>query len=218
MLYTDVYVDEPIDKIAEDWDFMSEKILPKFYGFRPVGDNVYGIRAVTHDTQATLGKEKTSPMDLAKNRRNFEIGPQGVVQVARTPFTLHVTCAGTPHRTEYLFGYWHINDKDEIILPLPPTETAPGYLIIVMGHPKERESDRIAWYCDQCTSLVFMREMVTGTEGFQRFFQWEHAVVREYNGKVKSRTCWNCGHVNPIAYTAFPSRDTPEERESRMKW
>jgi len=43
-------------------------------------------------------------------------------------------------------------------------------------------------------------------------------VVREYNDDAKHRTCWNCGHVNPIAYTAFPSRDTPEERESRMKW
>jgi hypothetical protein len=117
-----------------------------------------------------------------------------------------------------LFGYWHINDKDEIILPLPPTETEPGYLIIVMGHPKENEADRIAWYCDQCTSMVFMRELVTGTQGFQRFFQWEHAVVREYNADAKHRICWNCGHVNPIGYTAFHMRDTPEERESRMKW
>ena len=218
MLYSDVYVKEPIDKIAEDWDFMAENVISKFFGFRPVGDNVYGIRAITHESQKTLGVEKHTPMDLAKNRRNFEIGPQGVVQVARTPLTLHVTRVGTPHHTEFLFGYWHINDKDEIIIPLPPTETQPGHLVIVMGHPKENETDRIAWYCEKCNNLVFMRELVTGTEGFTRFFQWEHAVVREYNSDPKNRVCWNCGHQHEVGYTAFPSRDTPEERESRMKW
>ena len=114
MLYSDVYVKEPIDKIAEDWDFMNEKILPKFFGFRAVGDNVYGIRAITHDTQKTIGSEKHTPMDMAKNRRNYEIGPKGVVVVPRTPLTIHVTRRGTPHRTEFLFGYWHVNDKDEI--------------------------------------------------------------------------------------------------------
>ena len=103
MIYSDVYVKEPIEKIAEDWDFMSEKILPKFFGFRPVGDNVYGIRAITHDTQKTLGVKKDTPMDMAKNRRNYEIGPQGVCVVPRTPLTLHVTRSGTAHRTEFLF-------------------------------------------------------------------------------------------------------------------
>jgi hypothetical protein len=218
MLYSDVYVKEPIDKIAEDWDFMNEKILPKFFGFRPVGDNVYGIRAITHDTQKTLGSEKHTPMDMAKNRRNYEIGPGGVVVVPRTPLTIHVTRRGTPHRTEFLFGYWHINDKDEIIIPLPPTDTTPPHLVIVMGHPKGNETDRIACYCQQCGSLVFMRELVTGTIGFQRFFQWEHETVREYNSDPRLRTCWDCGHVNPVGYTAFPTRDTPEEREQRMKW
>ena len=103
MIYSDVYVKEPIEKIAEDWDFMSEKILPKFLGFRPVGDNVYGIRAITHDTQKTLGVKKDTPMDMAKNRLNYEIGPQGVCVVPRTLLTLQVTRSGTPHRTEFLF-------------------------------------------------------------------------------------------------------------------
>ena len=141
-----------------------------------------------------------------------------MVVVPRTPLTIHVTRRGTPHRTEFLFGYWHVNDKDEIIIPLPPTDTTPAHLVIVMGHPKDNETDRIACYCQQCGSLVFMRELVTGTIGFQRFFQWEHETVREYNSDPKLRTCWDCGHVNPLSYTAFPTRDTPEERESRMKW
>ena len=31
MLYSDVYVDEPLDKIVKDWDFLNEKVIKKFY-------------------------------------------------------------------------------------------------------------------------------------------------------------------------------------------
>jgi hypothetical protein len=218
MIYSDIYVKEPIDKIAQDWDFLSEEVIQKFHGFRPVGDNVYGVRRVTHERPDTLGQTKKGPLDLVANRRNLEIGPQGVVTVPRTPFSVHVTLAGTPHHTEFLFGYWHINDKDEIIIPLPPTETEPGYILIVMGHPKDNETDRVAWYCGSCASLLFMRELVTGTAGFQKFWPWERAAVADYNSDPRHHVCNECGHVNPAGYTAFPMRDTPEEREARLKW
>jgi hypothetical protein len=218
MIYSDIYVKESLEKIAEDWDFLNEKIIQKFHGFRPVGDNVYGVRRITHEAPETLGETKKGPLDLVKNRRNLEIGPDGVVTVARTPFTLHVTLSGTPHHTEFLFGYWHINDKDEIILPLPPTETEPGYLLIVMGYPKGNETDRMAWYCESCTSLMFMSELVTGTAGFQKFWQWERGAVADYNRDPRNRVCHECGHVNPAGYSACPSHDTSEEREARLKW
>ena len=134
MLYSDVYVDEPLDKIIDDWDFMSEKVLRKFIGFRPVGDNIYGIRAISHDSTEGLGEKGKGSSDAVKTRKNLEIGPRGIVEVARNPFNVHVTLAGTPHHTQYLFGYWHINDKDEIIVPLPPTENAQRvYPRIVAG-------------------------------------------------------------------------------------
>jgi len=218
MLYSDVYVDEPLDKIIDDWDFMSEKVLRKFIGFRPVGDNIYGIWAISHDSTDGLGEKGKGSSDAVKSRKNLEIGPRGIVEVARNPFNVHVTLAGTPHHTQYLFGYWHINDKDEIIVPLPPTENAPGHLLIVMGHPVGNECDRLAWYCRECATLLFMREYVTGTWGFQGFWPWERATVLEFNSDVRHRTCPDCGDVHPLGYSGFVNHDTPEEREARRLW
>ena len=49
MLYADIRVKEPIDKIADDWNYLQENVIQKFAGFRPVGDNIYGARTVTLD-------------------------------------------------------------------------------------------------------------------------------------------------------------------------
>jgi hypothetical protein len=219
MLFSEIRVKEPIDRIAGDWNFLHENVIQKFFGFRPVGDNVYGARSITLDAPQSVGAPKQGPMDLVKTRRNFELGPQGVVQVAREPLSVHVTRAGTPHHTEFLFGYWHINDKDEIIVSLPPAAPGePAHLAIVMGFPKPNETDRMAWYCEQCTSLVHMSELHTGLDGFSRFWQWEKAAVREYNAEVKRRTCRECGHVNSVGYSAFPNNDSDEERAARAAW
>ena len=219
MMYANVTVDEPLDKIADDWDFLAEKVLPKFMGFRAVGDNVYGIRQILLETPKTAADNRgTGPVNVVKHRRHFEIGPKGMMQVTRTPLVAHVTLAGTPHHTEFVYGYWHINDMDEISIDLPPTPAQPGYVILIQGHPKGREADRIAWYCEKCAEQVYMTELVTGTLGFKDFWSWERAAVREYNSDPKFRTCWNCGHVNPLGYSGFATNDTPEERESRLKW
>jgi hypothetical protein len=219
MHFADLYVKEPLEKVAEDWDFLSERLIKKFTGgFIPVGDNIFGVRPVSHEAANSVGSTR-GPLDLVKTRRNFEIGPKGKLQVAREPFTIAVTVNGTPHHTEHLFGYWHINDKDEIILPLPPpSPSEPGYLFVIMGVPKGNETDRVAWYCDQCTTLVFLRELCTGRINFDKFWSWERAAVREYNSDPANRTCPQCGHVNPPGYCAFHTWDTPEEREARMNW
>jgi hypothetical protein len=220
MRYANVYVDEPLDKIVDDWDFLHEKVLPKFMGFRPVGDGVYGMRQILSEAPPTVEHQQasTGPVLAVKNRRHFEIGPQGLVTVKRTPLVAHVTLAGTPHHTEFVYGYWHINDMDEISVDVPPAAGRPGYVILIQGHPKGPECDRIAWYCEECHELVHMSELVTGNLGFRDFWSWERAAVRAYNEDPKLRTCWNCGHVNPLGYLAFATQDTPEERESRLKW
>jgi hypothetical protein len=219
MMYADVYVDEPIDKIVDDWDFLNEKVLPKFMGFRPVGDNVFGMRQILLETPKTAAEQRgTGPVNAVPHRRHFEIGPKGVMQIKRTPLVAHVTLAGTPHHTEFVYGYWHINDMDEISVDVPPSAGRPGYVILIQGHPKGNEADRIAWYCENCTEQVHMSELVTGNLGFKEFWTWERAAVRHYNADPKIRTCWNCGHVNPLGYCGFATNDTPEEREQRLKW
>ena len=221
MMYADIYVDESLDKIVDDWDFLNEKVLPKFLGFRPVGHGVYGMRQILPEAPQSVEQQQqkgTGPIIAVKNRRHWEIGPQGVVEVKRTPLVAHVMLAGTPHHTEHVYGYWHINDMDEITIDVPPAVDRPGYVILMQGHPKGNEADRMAWYCEQCTELVHMTELVTGTLGFKDFWTWERSTVRTYNADPKLRTCWNCGHVNPVGYLALATQDTPEERESRLKW
>jgi hypothetical protein len=216
-MYTNIYVDEPIEKIHEDWDFLTDKVIKKLQGFLPVGDNVYGIRQVVHAKREEIGNAHLA-MELVKERKNFEIGPKGIVQVPRTPYVAHITCAGTPHHTQFVFGYWHINDKDEVIIPVPGVNGDLDHIVIIMGRPTGEETDRAAWYCEECTSLLHMSEYVTGREGFRGFWRWELAAVREYNADIRLRTCWHCGHVNPLAYSGFMSTDTPETREARKQW
>ena len=216
-MYTNIYVDEPIEKIYEDWDFMNDRIIQKLQGFAPIGDNIYGIRQISHATHEKAGEAKGA-MELVKDRKNLEIGPTGVIVVPRKPYVAHITCAGTPHHTQFLFGYWHINDKDEIIIPVPGVNGDPDHIIIVMGRPTGEETDRAAWYCEECTSLLYMSEYVTGRDGFKSFWRWEQTAVKDYNSDIQHRTCWSCGHVNPLGYTAFHSLDTPEQREARRKW
>src|SRR5215813_2651231 len=97
MMYADVYVDEPLEKVVDDWDFLAEKVLPRVMGYRPVGDNVYGIRQILMEAPKTVAEQQksTGPVLAVKNRRHFEIGPKGVTLVHRTPLVAHLTLAGT---------------------------------------------------------------------------------------------------------------------------
>jgi hypothetical protein len=215
MLYADVYVNEPIEKVIDDWDFLDERVVSKFSSFRAVGDNVYGLHPLRFDSQ---GHAK-GPLQMSVVRRLLQLGPNGVSEVPRScDMSTKVICAGTPHHLEGLVGYWHINDKDEVSLMIPPGRRDAGCIILIMPRAVGNETDRFAWYCEQCTSLVFMREVVTGRDGFQKFWPAERAAVREYNGNAKNRTCWNCGHINPIGYVAFYAQDTPAEHEARLSW
>jgi hypothetical protein len=215
-MYTNIYVDDPIEKIASDWDFLNDKIVQKLQGFAPIGDNIYGIGRAQSDTASST--QAPSAMNIVKNRKHFEIGPNGIVHVKRTPYVVHVTLAGTPHHTQFLFGYWHINDKDEVIVPIPGVNGEPDHSVIIMGRPTGQETDRAARYCEKCTTLLYMNEYVTGSEGFRGFWRWEQAAVNAYNSDIRKRTCDNCGHVNPFGYSAFQNHDTPETREARKQW
>ncbi len=123
---------------------------------------------------------------------------------------LHVTAGGTPHRVPHSMGYWHINDMDELYLPLPSAPGDPlGHNVIVMQNPTGKEGESWAWYCETCLTLLFERHHVTGTLGMD--FKKSELAVREYNSDPKHRTCPDCGTVNPIGYCWNPAKDTAEE-------
>ena len=84
-----------------------------------------------------------------------------------------------------------------------------------MGMPLENvETDKFAWYCDKCLTLLFMRE----SSDFADFWSAELSAVREYNADPENRVCKSCGHVNHLAYSAMQELDTDEERGARFQW
>ncbi len=212
-MFASIRVNESLEKVAGDWDFLQEKVLPHFSTFKPVGQNIYGIR------RRYVGEAGIIDPQKGAMSRHFEIGPQGMIEVQKKSLEISVTTNGTPHRVSHNFGYWHINDMDELYLRLPgETADALGYSLIIMGSPQENECDRFAWYCERCLTLLFERVCETGRLGFDVFWKAERQAVTEYNQNVGNRTCPECGFINPLGYCWAVSKDTPEERTARGCW
>ncbi|HXQ51606.1 MAG TPA: hypothetical protein VN802_10975 [Stellaceae bacterium] len=212
MHYT-MTVDQPIDKIADDWDFLDEKIVSKFSAFREVGQNVFGIRrrAVSHSEIIDPRKGNVSGA--------LELGPKGIMQMPHHPLHVHVTVGGTPHRVAHSFGFWHVNDMDELYLPLPSLPGDPfGHAIVIMQTPRGEEGESFAWYCLQCLTLHFEQRYPSGVRGLKDFWRAEDAAIRDYNGEERNRTCPECGYLNPLAYSWNQAKDTPEQRAARAFW
>lgn len=212
-MFREITIDEPIETIIDDWDFLADRIVAKFTMFRPVGQNIYGIRRRAISADGIIDPRKGDVSGA------LELGPQGVISVPHHPMHLHVTSAGTPHRVAHSFGYWHINDMDEIYLPLPnPEGEALGHYLVIMQTPTGNEGDSYAWYCEKCLTLLFERRHRTGEFGMQGLFKCSELAVREYNAEPRKRTCPECGYLNPMAYCWNSAKDTPEERAARAIW
>ena len=206
-------VDRPIEKVIEDWDFLEDRIASKFSAFKPAGQNIYGIRR--------RAISRTGIVDPRKGAFDafFELGARGIETVRYRPMTVHVTTAGTPHRVPHSMGFWHINDMDELYLPLPNADGEElGHFIVIMQTPTGKESEGWAWYCEKCLTLIFERTYRTGELGFEGMFRAGEKAVRTYNSDVKHRTCPECSFVNPMGYCWNTAKDTPEEREARAIW
>jgi hypothetical protein len=208
-----IRVTEPLERIAEDWDFFAERVLPRFSTFKPVGQNVYGVR------RRQIGDGGVTDLKKGAMTAHYEMGPSGLVQSEHRPFQLHITTAGTPHHVSHNFGYWHINDLDELYLPMPgarPDEL--GYFILLMGAPREGECDRFAWYCQNCLTLMHEYVCPTGDDGFNIFWKSERLAVTEYNSDPAYRRCPECGTRNPPGYCWQVNKDSALEQEGRAAW
>jgi hypothetical protein len=212
-MFREVTIDEPIQKIVDDWDFLDEKIVSKFAMFRTVGQNIYGVRR--------RGISDTEILDLRKGDISdaLELGPNGIEHFTFRPMHIHVTTGGTPHRVPHSMGFWHINDMDEIYLPLPnPEGDALGHFVVIMQTPRGNEGESVAWYCERCLTLLFERFHRTGEFGLEGVFKASARAIAEYNADTRLRTCPECGHLNPLAYAWEPSKDSAAQRAARAAW
>jgi len=87
-----------------------------------------------------------------------------------------------------------------------------------MGVPKPGETDRWAWYCEQCLTLLFERVYQTGALGFNGFWKAERDAVAAYNAAPQNQRCPECGQMNPKGYYWNPAKDSPGEQQARAAW
>jgi hypothetical protein len=212
-MLTEVQIDEPIETIIGDWDFLDEKIVAKFTSFRTVGQNIYGIRRRTITREAIVDPHKGA---FAKF---LELGAKGAEEQTFIPMQLHITAAGTPHRVPHSMGFWHINDMDELYLPLPSaTGDGLGHFVVIMQTPTGHEGESFAFYCLRCMTLLHEVYCPTGQIGLAGIFRAEERAVREFNADPTKRVCIECGYVNPAGYCWNTAKDSDEERAARAIW
>jgi hypothetical protein len=206
-----MFIDEPIEKVVDDWNLFEDKVVKKFGTFRTVDQNIIGVR------RRVIGLET---IDLKKGKmESIELGPSGIVAQRREALNMHITFSGTPHRGRHSFGYWHINPMDELYFSIPPKPGEElGYFIVLMQTPRGDETESFAWYCNECLTLIRESRYPSGKLGLDGFWRAEVDAVRTYNSDAKNRTCPECGNVNPFAYCWNTAKDTPEEAAARQIW
>jgi len=191
-------------RMHESVNFLDPKDVKKYVGFTPLGENIVGIRqrSTAHMEDDTL-----------------EFGPNGIQQVHKDRLGLYVVFGGTPHHTRHIYGYWHINDVDEIYVTIGgETPDSPASRLLIMRNPRPGERDMFAWYCEQCFAMIHCVVHQTGNLGFETFWKAEDAAVREFNADPKLRQCRNCGWVHPLSYHFMDHKNTPEEAAAKAAW
>ena len=189
-------------RMHETVNLADERELRKYIGFTPVGENFIGVRR-----RATKLMEEDA----------IEIGKDGIITPRRDPFGIYVCYGGTPHHTRALFGYWHINDVDEVYITVggkSPEDEATR--IIFMRQPRPGERDMFAWYCEQCVTLLYCYTYDTGNQGFQGFWRAEDDAVTIFNRDIRLRTCPNCGAEHPLGYRYMANKNNAAEEAARL--
>ncbi len=212
-MFSEIEVKEPLEKVIDDWDFLTEKVFARYASFRDIGSSILGLRRRII-TPTGLIDPKKGPLS-----KMVELDAGGIGEGGMGSFQLRITAAGTPHRSAHNFGYWHINDQDELYVPIPAaSEGEEGFFVVLMGQPKGKDTDAFAWYCENCLTLLYEHVARTGNTGIAGFWKAERAAVSAYNGDARLRRCVECGHVNPLGYCWNSAKDTPEEAEARAYW
>ena len=191
-------------RMHEKIDFTDPKSVKKYIGFTPMGENLVGIR-----------QRSTQQME----DDTLELGPNGIQQVKKDRLGAYVIFGGTPHHTRGIFGYWHINDVDEIYITMGGEQPEdPATRLLIMRYPRPGERDMFAWYCEQCLALMHCAVQETGRLGFETFWRAESEAVREFNASPTLRLCRNCGWQHPLGYRFMANKNTPEEEAARQNW
>lgn len=188
-------------------ELLSDESALRYRSFYPVGEMLIGLRY--HERKAKPdGTKPTFGRNLKISNGQIVVEPRRDVMFV-PPLV--------PHHAEFGYGFWHINDEQEMVLNLKLSEDKM-VTVLVEGFPKRGRHDRFAWFCRKCLNPLYMREVETGRVGLPGFYAVEEDAFEVFNNDVDLRTCSECGDVHPHAYSIFPARDTPEEKAARSIW
>ena len=211
-MFANAVIDVPIEKIMDDWDYLDEKVVKQFVSWKEVGQNVIGIRR----REITL-HEIIDPVKGDFN--SITMAPEGLIAKKHKRLKMHITPGGVPHRVEHSFGFWHVNDMDELYLPVPAREGETlGHFIVLMQTPSGRDTESFAQFCQKCLTMLHELCYESGRYGLAGMHAAEDEAIRQYNADPKLRHCPECGHDNPLGYVYQVAKDTPETAAARLLW
>ncbi len=181
-----------IDKMYDFLDFAEDWTKGKYRGFLPFGaGHIMGLRYF--------------PPEFTKHEMTVDLMTKDGVETRPMPKpgeSMSLLKAGWPHHSPGVFGYWHINDEDEIYLPLTLADGA-FLLVLLEGVPRGARWDRFVLYCRRCNTKLYEKAVKTGDVGIAGFWKAEEDGVNEFNGDLSLRTCRKCGDLHPLAYQYF---------------
>lgn len=188
-------------------DFAASDAQLRYRSFTPVGSMLIGLRF-----RGGAGADKKLEQ---RPGRQLKIVEGRIEELPRS--NMMFTPPLVPHRTAHNYGFWHVNDEQELGINIALGDQK-RVTILIEGFPEKGRLDRFAWYCNRCVTPLFVRSCETGRVGLGGFYHVQQQAVLEFNADDALRTCRNCGDVHPLAYSAFDWADTPEQRAAREIW
>jgi hypothetical protein len=186
-------------------DLMTEESKLRYRSFYPCGDMLIGLRYA----EPQPGKVGFKP------GRSQKIINGQIVSEPRTD--VQFTPPLVPHHAEHVYGFWHINDQQEMVMNLKLGDDR-RLTVLIEGYPERGRIDRFAWFCLECLNPLYMAQLETAKVGLSGYYAVQEDAFEVFNNDESVRTCSECGTVHPVAYSIFPWKDTEAEREARALW
>jgi hypothetical protein len=186
-------------------DLMTEESKLRYRSFSPCGDMLIGLRYVEPQPGKTA----------FKHGRSLKIMNGKIVSEPRND--VQFTPPLVPHHAEHIYGFWHINEQQEMVMNLK-LEDDRRLTVLIEGFPERGRIDRFAWFCLECLNPLYMAQAETAKVGLGGYYAAQEDAFEVFNNDESVRTCSECGTVHPLAYSIFPWNDNEAERESRDEW
>ena len=186
-------------------DLMTEESKLRYRSFYPCGDMLIGLRYA----------EPRPDGKGFKPGRSLKIMNGKIVSEPRQD--VQFTPPLVPHHAEHVYGFWHINDQQEMVMNLKLGDDR-RLTVLIEGYPERGRIDRFAWFCLECLNPLYMAEVETAKVGLAGYYAVQEDAFEIFNNDEKLRTCDSCSAVHPVAYSIFPWNDNEEERNARALW